>query len=308
MKTDKRPILITGSHRSGSTWAGKILSSSPKAAYIQEPFNTIIKLGVTGRSFDNWYQYISDENSDGYKYMLEDIINFQYPFRANMGKITSIKEFFEVIGALKLSYYHRRNDHIPIIKDPIAFFSAEWLSSTFNMDVLVLIRHPAAFCSSLKIKNWKFDFNNFLNQPLLMEGYLSTFRNEIHEYAKNEADIIDQAILLWNCIHHTIQIYKLRNPSWVFVRHEDLSLNPIDLFRSIFKSFNLDYTDSVKSLIIKSTGAHNPVEQQLGNEFVRDSRENIHNWKSRLSENEISKIKEKTSMISTMFYTDGEWL
>ena len=31
------PILVTGSHRSGSTWVGKMLSVAPHVAYIHEP-------------------------------------------------------------------------------------------------------------------------------------------------------------------------------------------------------------------------------------------------------------------------------
>ena len=34
-----RPILVTGSHRSGSTWVGKMIASHPRVAYVEEPFN-----------------------------------------------------------------------------------------------------------------------------------------------------------------------------------------------------------------------------------------------------------------------------
>ena len=34
---DTKPILVTGSHRSGSTWVGKMLATSPSVNYIHEP-------------------------------------------------------------------------------------------------------------------------------------------------------------------------------------------------------------------------------------------------------------------------------
>jgi len=35
-----KPILVTGSHRSGTTWAGRVLAFSPTPlGYIWEPFN-----------------------------------------------------------------------------------------------------------------------------------------------------------------------------------------------------------------------------------------------------------------------------
>jgi len=170
-----------------------------------------------------------------------------------------------------------------------------------------MIRHPAAFCASLKIKNWTHDFNHFLNQPLLMDRYLGVFEKEIREFAENEKDIIDQAILLWNCIYHTINIYQQGHPEWLFVRHEDLSTEPVDQFQSIYETFNLEFTSKAKSIILKSSSVQNPTEQQPGNELLRNSKANVFNWKKRLSQKEIEKIREKTHAISSIFYVEREW-
>ena len=34
-----RPILVTGSFRSGSTWVGRMIASHPRIAYVSEPLN-----------------------------------------------------------------------------------------------------------------------------------------------------------------------------------------------------------------------------------------------------------------------------
>ena len=34
-----QPVLISGSHRSGTTWVGMILDKAPGTFYIHEPFN-----------------------------------------------------------------------------------------------------------------------------------------------------------------------------------------------------------------------------------------------------------------------------
>jgi hypothetical protein len=170
-----------------------------------------------------------------------------------------------------------------------------------------MLRHPAAFCSSLKIKNWEFDFSNFLNQPLLMEKYLHPFVDEIREYTEHKKGVIEQGILLWNCIHHTIEIYKKEFPDWLFIRHEDLSADPINQFRSIYQKFGLEFTQKAKRTILESSGAHNPVEQQARSEFARNSVENINNWKTRLSQEEIALIRDKTSGIAGLFYINDEW-
>ncbi len=46
----KKPILITGAHKSGSTWAGKIISTSLKVHYVHDFFN----IGPYFYSETNW--------------------------------------------------------------------------------------------------------------------------------------------------------------------------------------------------------------------------------------------------------------
>ncbi len=63
---NKHPILVTGAHRSGTTWVGKILCASGEAAYISEPLNMWHRLGVMRKPVSGWYTYITQENEAGY--------------------------------------------------------------------------------------------------------------------------------------------------------------------------------------------------------------------------------------------------
>lgn len=302
-----KPILVTGSHRSGTTWIGRNLALAPHTGYIHEPFNVDIRISVIESPMNYWYLYICEENASKYQDNLNKVIVYKYPLLDNLNRSRSVKDVAKTCRDQGNSLLHKMGRSRPIVKDPIAFFSAEWLSQTYGMEVLVTIRHPAAFCSSLKIKNWKFSFKNFLDQPLLMERYLGRFEEDIREFAQEEKSIIDQAILLWNCIQHTVNIYQQCHPEWVFVRHEDLSREPLESFRSLYRRFDLEFTPRVKSGILESSGSHNPQEQQPDNEFKRDSRANIKNWKNRLSREEIDHIRLKTGEVSQLFYEDDEW-
>jgi hypothetical protein len=309
MSTTKnsKPILVTGSHRSGSTWTGRIISTAPHVGYIHEPFNIGINTGVNTKPMGYWFRYISAENQDDYYPALNRVVQYEYPFGRNILRAGTFKNAARIVRTQGLSLLHKVNNDRPLIKDPIAIFSAEWLHATFDMNVLVLIRHPAAFCSSLKIKNWKFSFNNLLKQPLLMDKYLYPFEEAINDYAENDRNIIEQATLLWNCIHHVISIYQEKYPAWLFMRHEDLSTDPVNQFLLIFKTFDLEFNAKVKNRIHETSGAHNPVEQQQENPFKRDSKENISNWKKRLTREEISLIRKRTAGIADLFYTEDEW-
>jgi len=304
---NQRPIIITGSHRSGTTWAGKMISAAPNVGYIHEPFNIGIKIGINPEPFHYWFQYISDENTNNYRQLIDDILKFKYPTSKNIAKVKTFSDFKRLLKESARFFIYRITKQRPLIKDPIAFFSTEWLYKNFYCDVIVLIRHPAAFCSSLKIKDWDFDFSNFINQPLLIEKYLDPFEKEIKDFHINKKDIIDQGILLWNCIHYTMLQYINNYPEWLFIKHEDLSLNPLEQFKTIFKNLDLEFTNEAESKILISTNQNNPIELTEGNELLRNSRENVSNWKNRLTKEEIDRIKKGTSKISSFFYTENDW-
>lgn len=256
---------------------------------------------------DYWFQHVANFNAASYTKTYQDILNYKYPLRINLARAKSARMYARALRSQALNWYCKSLNYKPIIKDPIALFSTEWLAKQFDMDVLVMIRHPAAFCSSLKIKNWNFDFNHFLDQPMLMQKYLSQFEREIHNFASCDKDIIDQGILLWNCFHHVIDHYRSTHENWSFMKHENLSKHPLEEFKLLYKKFGLEFDNNSKDWILQSSGRHNPVEQIPGREFERDSMSNVFNWKKRLTSQEIDRIQIGTEDISLKFYRSSDW-
>lgn len=303
-----RPILVTGAHRSGSTWTGRIIASSRNVRYIHELFNPdAYKPGICAAVFEREYTYLCDENSAAYLQPLDACLRFRYQTADGFRSIRSFKTGARFFRDQARFVFSSMTGMRPLLKDPHAIFSAEWLARTFDMDVVILVRHPAAFAGSLKKANWFFDFNQFLEQPALMRDHLAQFEKEIREQAKERGDIIGQAILLWNAIHATILKYRQRHPDWQFVLHEDLSMNPAANFRILFDKLQLEYTDRINNRILDLSGSHNPVEQHAGNELKRDSRANVWNWRKRLTAQEIDRVRESTGDVAENFFGDGYW-
>lgn len=305
----KQPILITGSHRSGTTWVGKILSTSPNIGYIHEPFNIeSTRPGISGRKFENWFQYVTPENEDLYYPVLKRTLEFKYHLASELQAIRSMRDVGRFFRDYSRFCFYRLMKKRPLMKDPIALMSAEWLAERFNMKVIIMIRHPAAFVSSLKRKNWQFDFNHFLRQPLLMRDLLSPFEEQIKAYAAHPPHIIDQGILLWKIFHHVIYHFQQKHPDWLFVRHEDLSWEPIKGFKQILDYIQEPFDRKMEKIIEDYTGSSNPEDVISSEEsFKRNSRANIFNWKKRLSPEEILHIKEGVSSSWNLFYTNEEW-
>jgi len=298
----KRPILVTGTHRSGSTWVGKMIALSGKIGYIHEPFNR--NSGISGELFENWFTYICNENEYKYKQRIEEYISFEYPLIKKLKSSDSIRDVGRSFRDFSKFSLNRLLDKRPLVKDPISILSAEWLYQTFGMDMLVLIRHPAAFAGSIKKAGWRTGMKNFLRQPLLMEYHLAEFYDEIQRHNNKEQDFVEEAILLWNIIHSFILKYQKRyKDSWLFLRHEDISKKPVEYYEKIYSHLGLDFTDKIKNKVHQfSTVSKN------NNKLQRDSKANIYSWKNRLTEEEIFRIRKKTFEISSHFYTETDWM
>ena len=304
----RKPILVTGSHRSGTTWVGKMLAASPSVGYIHEPFNLTHRPGICTAEFPYWVTYITEENEAPYYEPLKNTLAFHFNIEAELPAIQSFKHVGRMLKNYKNFSLYRYRHAIPLMKDPIALFSSEWLARTFDMNVIVLIRHPAAFTSSLRRLNWTHNFSHFLNQPLLMRDYLDPFEAEIRAFAEKEHNILEQATLLWRIIHYLILRYQEKYKHWIFLRHEDISADPLLHFEYLYKSMNLTLTDKEKQVIEDYSSEDNPTEAAKGHTLVkRNSKSNIKGWRKKFTEEELTSLRTQVEEISHTFYSDADW-
>ncbi|MFO7962586.1 MAG: sulfotransferase, partial [Desulfobacterales bacterium] len=195
----------------------------------------------------------------------------------------------------------------PLVKDPLAVCSVEWLSSTFNMDVVVVIRHPAAVVNSYKQLNWSHPFSHFLDQDLLIRDHLSSYKTEIGDFVSGNRDIVDQAGLLWKLLHHMIIEYQCGHTDWHFVRHEDLSMDPMSGFRVIFDKLGLPFDDRIRRVIEKNSRHAKPAELKNPYAIKRSSAQATGSWKDQLTAEEVDKIRLRVKDVADAFYSAEEW-
>ena len=304
-----QPILITGAHRSGTTWAGKTLALARGLTYVSEPLHLNHSHGVFNAEVPAWYTYICEENAEQYQAAFDDLLEFRYHFGAAVKNIQQTKDIGKMIrdGAnFLLSGIQNKS---PLIKDPFAVFSVPWLRKSFDIRVAVMVRHPLSFVSSLKRLGWSFDFSHLLEQPLLMRDWLGPYREEMHSRQKTPEDIVGQGALLWRMIYSAVHSYQKGDPKILIVRHEDLSLEPEKFFGKMFRHFGLPFTDTVENQIRKTTRSENPDQLRKGNEHAihLDSRANLQNWRTRLEEDEVERILRACRVEMRYFYQPEEW-
>ena len=78
----KEPILITGSHRSGTTWVGNIIRNLPRIYYLHEP---LTPNSITRGLFNTeiWYKYYDPKKEyENIETILNELFSGSYPFKA----------------------------------------------------------------------------------------------------------------------------------------------------------------------------------------------------------------------------------
>jgi hypothetical protein len=301
------PILVTGSHRSGSTWVGRMLAAGDSVGYIREPFSILHRPGILDVPIRWWFPYVCAENEEPFLPAVEDMLAFRYRTGASLRGVRSGMDAAKVANDVVRWERYRSRRARPLLKDPLALFSSEWLAQRFHAKVVVLIRHPAGFASSLLRYRWTHPFDHFLRQPLLMRDRLEPFRGQIEEYARTERDCLDQAILLWNLIHHTIRGYQERHPDWLFRRYEDIGAQPLAEFGQLYGELGLELSPAARREISEHSKATNPKEARDERVLKRDSQAAVRTWTTRLSAEEIDRIRRGTEEIGPEFYTDADW-
>lgn len=308
MRVD-RPILVTGSHRSGTGWVGDMLRAtpSPQLHVIWEPFNLRARRGVRDVPIDRWFTYVDDANAERFERAFRETFAFRYGMAAEARTLRSPKDVGRAFRDAACARAARRSGALPLSKDPIAVFSAPWLASTFDMDVVVTVRHPAAMVASVIRLGWRHPFDHFLAQPAMMRDILAPHEATIARFAEQEQPLLDQAALLWRLIYERVLYYRETYPEWHIVRHEDLSRDPVARFRKLYASLDLTWTDEVEAVVDEYTRAGNPVAVDDPAHHRRDSRAAVDGWKTRLSPAEIERIRTWTEPVASAFYTDDEW-
>jgi hypothetical protein len=303
------PILVTGAHRSGTTWVGKMLAAGQETAYISEPLNVWHRPGVLRVPTQYWYTYISEDNQGAYEEALREMLEFRYHTWLEIKSLRSVKDFLRMVRDWWIFWNGRRLLQRPLIKDPFALFSTEWFTRTLECKAVIVVRHPAAVVSSLSKLGWEFDFSDLISQSNLLRDWLKPFKEEMKAMLDSSQDVIAQGSLLWKMIYRVAADLKDKQSEIILVRHEDLSLDPVNQFKQIYDQLGLRFSPESVRAIESSSSEENPKETSTRNvhSVAVDSPASIKNWQIRLSAEEIDRIYQLTGDVAPIYYSEADW-
>lgn len=306
--SQEKPILVTGLHRSGSTWFAKILGASPQLGYIREPFHPYHRPGIFASRVP-WYYYVTRAQRAEFRSTFADVLKFRYGFVNEIASLRTPKDAGRMVRDASQMTWNRVKGVRAFVKDPFCLFSSEWLVNEFDLEAGLLVRHPAAFVSSCVRLSWNFNFNDLLSQPELLDDLLGEHVDEMERAERESWDLVQRCALLWKVAHATALGFLERNPNWQLILHEKLSVTPHESFKQLMADWNLKFDDSVKNQIDKFSSAGNPKEAKQGvaHSLLRDSKANVENWKDRLTSEQIQKTRDIAGDVASKFYGPDDW-
>jgi hypothetical protein len=286
-----------------------MIDASGETAYVHEPFNPNRSPGWFVDPLPHWFMHITEANEEPYVSSVERLVTLRYPTMAALARARSARLVALNLQQASASVRYRRGGRRLLLKDPLALFSAEWLARRFGFRVVVLIRHPASFVSSIVRLNWGFDYErNWLAQPLLMDDLLAGYEGRFSGY-HGEEDLVGEGIVVWSALYDVVSRYRERHPDWTFLRYEDIARDPLAGFGSLYRELGLTWSHKVADEIGRFSSSDNPgdVTPQRKHDIKRDSRAAADTWRTRLTADQIARVRTETEPVWRRFYADEEW-
>ncbi|GAA0606463.1 hypothetical protein GCM10009001_24640 [Virgibacillus siamensis] len=255
----KQIISIHGVPRSGTTWLGQILDSSPSVKYKFQPlfsyaFKDRINLQSTKQDILDFYHELynsSDEFLDQSK-QKETGIHPTFTEKANNPECL----------VTKMVRYHYIIPHLLADVDDIKF--------------LFIVRHP---CGSLK--SWKKAPREFNSQKW-------DFQRE-WEYGQSKNGFRPEEYYGYHKWKEATKLFltmkQLYGERVMLIKYEDLVENPIEKSKEIYDFCNLDLSNQTKNFIEKSTKI---TQEDVYSVFK--GQKDVDDWKNKLDGNIVNKV------------------
>jgi len=293
-------IVLTGMHRSGTTFIGEAALNCKNISIFHEPFNRVY--GMSDIPYDYLAgDYCYETEVLNYLNSIENRHSLSFQRHAPRDDLKKKIARYIVGGKTERQWYVERYRHMLrkdreiILKDPFLSLSTKLISNRPSSKVGFIVRHPGAVWMSIKNMNWSMDLSKFACDRF--------FEDELYIGASE----VEKFSLVWNAINeHNYRYSLIAKDNYQFITHEDMCLNPLDVILNFFESLGLSFDSSLEEFVIASTSG-SQVEKIPGklHQMKRNSSSMVNSWRDKISFEDECVIKEICGSLVEDIY--GKW-
>ena len=308
-----RPIVIAGLPRSGTTWTVEVLGRADGVLRISEPDNEdkhpmaihakrklgrypVLGPGEDDRDYRRLWEWILSGAPEGRRDRLAQfILGHGMDTRLYDGRHDAVKWLGGTVARS-----HRPAAAAPgrvVTKSIHLQLALEWLVSAFDVEVLVLFRHPANVLASWMEVNLKDGRNSTLEtRPDVCRRYIDRWGVPLPG-----PDPVERMCWRIGLLLAVLEESTARHPEWHRRGHEHLCEDPGTEFRRLYDDLGLTWTaEAGKYLEDKNTPG-------TGFQLKRVASELSGSWRERLEDRHLEMLRETLALFPITTWTDRDF-
>jgi hypothetical protein len=283
--TSRRPLLVTGMPRSGTTWLARLLATAPRTA-------------MPGRELMTPEGYALHHTIDGWV-----ALDGLTPKQRRLVRLSYLG-----LNPFTFGRYGRRQlvaswpSMRVVVKDPFAMLSLPVVCDLTHAMPVLVYRHPGAGLVSYRRMGWQPDLAEL--RPILrahreVEGTSDRGLPELP--LPGEADDATAMALFWSALYEIALDRAASVDGLVVVSHEELAGGGMPAVRTLFGALGLSTSEATAAEVEKERGGAPPEdssarpeprsERPALHDFDRAPAQAAHSWRSRLTADELATIE-----------------
>jgi hypothetical protein len=301
-----RPVLVLGLPRSGTTWTAHILGQAPGVVTVMEPDNekTCVtalrpKRGLgrfpvlgpgdeAGAYRDLWAWALAGGPSSLGRRLggrlfasveaagREEVVQGRPPARARLaGYLARPVSSSPARGRSRGAAAERA-----VVKSVHGVLATEWITESFPVDVVVVLRHPASVLASWLELDLPDRDRHLDTHPVVRRRYLAPWGISVPG-----SDPLERAVWQLGLLTAALEEAVANHPRWRVRTHEDLCVDPPAKFRALYEELGLLWTQDVAAAI---EGGDQPGS---GFDLQRQAQDAADGWRTRLEPSQRATVR-----------------
>jgi hypothetical protein len=312
-------VLVTGLPRSGTSWVGKMLEASGELVYVNEPLNPQHppgrSPGVLNAHVTHRFQYIDAADDAQWRQAFSDTLGLRYRLGPELRQNHSAYDLGRMAKYATSFTLGRLRRRRALLDDPYALFSTGWLVQEMGCAAVVLVRDPVAFVGSWRALDWQIHFHELLEQPALVRDHLAPYAERMRGLV-GSPDWLARSCLLWEATYDVVDRAFRSVPGVHLVSYESLVRDPMTRFADLYGSLGLTWSDGAAGRIRAATSEQPGAAQGAMRWSLRGGLSRtayrpmgqgtaLSTYRSRLTPEEIARVRELTATVAARVLPDG---
>ena len=311
--TSRRPIVVVGLPRSGTTWTMRVLRTSPGAMQVPEADNEDTRpAAIHAKAKLGRYPLLRPgESAPAYHRLWEWILSgAPRDWRARQARRILARGAADRIfeGDMDLTTWvaatlardPRPDPHPPacvVAKSIHAQLSVEWIADEFDVSPLILLRHPANVLASWMEVQLKDGRNSTLeSRPEVRTRYADRW-----DVPPPGPDPIEKMSWRIGLLIAALEEALGRHPEWHMRTHEQLCTDSVSTFRTLFADLDLSWGDTTQSFLEEwDTPGRGFANRRVATEIPGS-------WQRRLSDEQLATLRRILARFPITTWSDADF-